>query len=333
MQYKKIIKKKLMSVKTASSPKKSEKMHFDKITISRDIERNLEYKEEDVIIKKWEGDEESSNMYCAKIENKFLGVLNELFEREGYCINNYSNGDSYFGYYSEDKRDKHGFYEFKPEIKNGIRNQEFYFGLWKNDNRNNRGVNLWISESSKKKPFSDFDNANFSAFIGLFENNIYNKGTYLYKEEDDYYVYHGYLNIKGEREGENCLFYSSTLEECFYGKYEENEFVDGFVCKYDDNGNVKDLCKYDNDKIIKEEDLNSKEVNDICKKLFIFRNVIMEKDYFGDVYKCFGNVYNFKNKQIKDIDILNTDKYLDIMTAAISYNKATIFNDIEKFVF
>ena len=140
-----------MSVKTASSPKKSEKMHFDKITITRDIERNLEYKEEDVIIKKWEGDEESSNMYCVKIENKFLGVLNELFEREGYCVNNYSNGDSYFGYYSEDKRDKHGFYEFKPEIKNGIRNQEFYFGLWKNDNRNNRGVNLWISESSKKK--------------------------------------------------------------------------------------------------------------------------------------------------------------------------------------
>jgi hypothetical protein len=36
---------------------------------------------------------------------------------------------------------------------------------------------------------------------------------------------------------------------------------------------------------------------------------------------------------MKNIDILNNDKYLDIMTAAICYNKVTIFNDIEKFVF
>ncbi len=326
-----------MSKKVISKPLKSNKLFFDKISIIRDIEKKNEYTDNDIIIKRWEGDEESSNMYCGKIENEksqFLGILNEMFEREGYCVNNYSNGDSYFGYYHQDLRDKHGFYEFKPEIKKKIRNQEFYFGLWKNDERNNRGINLWISEPEKNLPFSDFDSSNFEAYVGLFENNNYKKGTYLLKDENDYYIYHGTLDEDSNREGENCLFYSSTLEQCFFGKFEKNEFIAGYVCKYDDDGNVKDLCKYDSNKVIEEENLNKNEVNEICKKLFVFRNVIMEKDYFGDIYNCFGKAYNFKNKEMKNnIDILNNDKYLDIMTNAIIYNKITIFNDIEKYVF
>ena len=325
-----------MSVKIASGPIKTEKLHFDKLTLTRDLEGKEEYKEENVIIKKWDGDEENENMYCAKINNNniyFLGILNDIFERDGYCINHYSNDDSYFGYYSEDQRDKHGFYEFKPEIKNGKRYQEFYFGLWKNDERDNRGINLWINESNDIEPFSDFDSSNFDAYVGHFENDFYIKGTYLSKEENEYFVYHGFINQNGEREGENCLFYSASLEECLFGKFVRNEFVSGYSCKYDDDGNVKDLCKYEDNNIIQEEDLDNNNVDEICKKLFVFRNVIMEKDYFGDVYNCFGKAYNFKNNQMKNIDILNSDKYLDIITTAISYNKVTIFNDIEKYVF
>ena len=109
-----------MSAKVATKPIKSNKLFFDKLSIIREIEKKGEYKESENIIKKWEGDEEKSNMYYGKIKNEnsnFLGILNENFEREGYCINNYSNGDLYFGYYSQDLRDKHGFYEFKLEIK------------------------------------------------------------------------------------------------------------------------------------------------------------------------------------------------------------------------
>ena len=325
-----------MSSKVAGKPIKSNKLLFDKTSIIREIERKGEYKESENIIKKWEGDEEKSNMFYGKIKNEnstFLGILNDLFEREGYCINNYSNDDSYFGYYSEDQRDKHGFYEFKPEIKKKIRKQEFYFGLWKNDERHNRGINLWISEPEKNIPFSNFEDANFDSYIGLFENNNFKRGTFLSKNKNDYYVYHGNFDNEGNRNGDNCLFYSSTLEQCFYGTFKENTFDNGYVCKYDNDGNVKDLCKFKQKKIIDEEDLNKNEVNEICKLLYIFRNVIMGKDYFGDIYNTFGKVYNFKNKEMKNIDILNNDKYLDIMTAAISYNKITIFNDIEKYVF
>ena len=325
-----------MSIKQASKPIKSNKILFDKMSIIHDIGKKKEYKEGDTIIKRWEGNEENTTMYCAKIKNEdtnFLGILNDLFQRNGYCVNNYSNGDSYFGYYSDDLRDKHGFYEFKPEIKKKIRNQEFYFGLWNNDERNNRGINLWISEPEKNIPFSNFDSSNFEAYIGLFENDNYKKGTFLSKDEDDYYVYHGNFDDDGNRDGNNCVFYSATKEQCLYGTFENNEFIDGYVCKYDDDGNVNDLCKFDNGKIISEDNLDKKLVHDICLKLFVFRNVIMEKDYFGELYNIFGNAYNFKKNEMNNIDILNNDKYLDIMTAAISYNKVTIFNDIEKFVF
>ena len=325
-----------MSSHKKSKPIKSNSLYFDKLLVNREIEKKNEYKEDNIIIKKWDCDDIYSNMYCAKIltENtNFLGILNELFEREGYCLNIYTNGDSYFGYYSNNLRDKHGFYEFKPEIKKKIRNQEFYFGLWKDDLRNNRGINLWISEPEKNIPFSNFDDSDFECYVGLFENDNFIKGTYLIKNEDDYYVYHGNFDEEGNKYGNNCLLYSSTLEQCFYGKFQNNEFIKGYVCKYDNEGNVNDLCKYENEIIIKEEELNKNNINDISKLLFIFRNVIMGKDYFGDIYNCFGKAYNFKINEMKNIDILNNDKYLDIMTAAICYNKVTIFNDIEKFVF
>ena len=134
-------------------------------------------------------------------------------------------------------------------------------------------------------------------------------------------VHHDADDLVAERQGVGLADDALNCGKC------GNVCKSGEICR--DSSCVKD----DNNTIIKEEDLDQKDVNDICKKLFVFRNVIMGKDYFGDVYNCFGNAYNFKNKELKDIDVLNSDKYLDIMTIAISYNKATIFNDIEKFVF
>ena len=66
--------------------------------------------------------------------------------------------------------------------------------------------------------------------------------------------------------------------------------------------------------------------------MFNFRNVIMSKDYFGDLYKEFGKVVDFRDNNMNNLEILNSEKYIDIMKAAIGYNKITIFNDIERFV-
>jgi len=58
----------------------------------------------------------------------------------------------------------------------------------------------------------------------------------------------------------------------------------------------------------------------------------MSKDYFGDLYIIFKNVIDFKNKNMNDINFFNSDKYLDLMEIAASYNQMSIFKDIEKYL-
>jgi hypothetical protein len=52
-----------MSKKVISKPIKSNKLYFDKISIIREIQKKNEYKDNDIIIKRWEGDEKNANMY------------------------------------------------------------------------------------------------------------------------------------------------------------------------------------------------------------------------------------------------------------------------------
>ena len=66
--------------------------------------------------------------------------------------------------------------------------------------------------------------------------------------------------------------------------------------------------------------------------MFNFRNIIMSKDYFGDIYKEFGEVIKFRDNDMNNLEILNSDRYIDIMKAVVGYNKISIFRDIEKYV-
>ena len=58
----------------------------------------------------------------------------------------------------------------------------------------------------------------------------------------------------------------------------------------------------------------------------------MSKDYFGDLYNIFQDIINFKNENMNDINIFNSDKYLDLMEIGTSYNQVSIFKDVEKYI-
>ena len=58
----------------------------------------------------------------------------------------------------------------------------------------------------------------------------------------------------------------------------------------------------------------------------------MSKDYFGILYNVFKDAIDFKNKNMNDIDIFNSDKYIDLMEIAASYNQVSIFKEIEKYL-
>ena len=114
-----------------------------------------------------------------------------------------------------------------------------------------------------------------------------------------------------------------------FGKYSEDQFVSGYVAHFDEDGNVKDFLKYEDGQITPKEKLGE-EFNKNSKIMFDFRNVIMGKDYFGDVYNEFKKVKEFEKTKMTSLDIFNSDQYLSLMSVATGYNKVTIFNDIEK---
>ena len=324
------------------------KIHYNKNDIIKKLNQNKKYISGNTTIIRWEDDmNTNTEMYILK--NKFnnlpfIGVVNYEFKREGYCINSYLNGDEYFGYYINDLRNKQGLYIYKPkfEIGNKILRQ-YYFGLWENDYKEGRGIYLWLNEIRDNKnrniinnksynPFNNFEKANFYAYIGLLKKNKFTKGTLLKKENDNYFVFHGSLqNLK--KNGKNCFYYSAKLEHILYGTFKDDKFIDGFVGKYDDNGQIKEIIKYKNKTIInKDKFLPNDNIEELSQKLITFRNIIMSKDYFGILYKVFKDAIDFKNKNMNNIDIFNSDLYIDLMDVEASYNQVSIFKDIEKHI-
>ena len=313
------------------------RIHFDKKEILEKLSLNQKYQNDNTTIIKWEDDFNfDTEMYIIKNkfnELPFIGVVNYEFKREGYCVNNYINGDEYFGYYSNDVRNKQGLYIYKPKIdkKNELILRQYYFGLWENDIKQGRGIYLWLKDTNKEKnklynPFLNFEKANFEAYIGLYEQNKFSKGTLIKKEQNNYFVFHGFFNNL-KKNGKNCYYYSAKLEEILYGTFKDDVFIEGYVGKFNNNGELENMIKYNNKEIIEKRDDNFKE---IAKKLLTFRNIIMSKDYFGILYNIFKEVINFKNNNMNDVEIFNSDIYIDLLDIATSYNQVSIFKDIER---
>lgn len=72
--------------------------------------------------------------------------------------------------------------------KNGLIYSEMYYGGWKENKRDKNGIYIWIDEPLGNE---QFDSANFDAYVGLIENDTFKRGTYLSKNGDDYFLYHG----------------------------------------------------------------------------------------------------------------------------------------------
>ena len=317
-------------------PQKNSKITLDKAAIFKTLDKTGEYKNESlkITIKKWEDDDVVGNMFIIKIEGEtpFLGVVNGMFEREGFGVNTYSNGDIYFGYFSENQRNKHGIYSYKPKLEDNFILSEYYYGMWRDDYRDGYGIYLWLRENKSNEPFNNFETSSFNAYIGNISKDIFTKGTLLIKSENNYYIYHGQFNSEGKKHGDLSFFYSAQKELLLYGTFDNDIFISGYIAKFTDEGNIIKINKYFNGKIEEKNESNSKEIEIVEKIMFNFRNIIMSKDYFGDIYKEFKEVNKFREKNMNNLEILNSDRYIDIMKAAVGYNKISIFRDIEKYV-
>lgn len=314
--------------------------------ISSSLKKSGKYKKDEIEIKPWSSIVDKEDDLMLAIESKghsqqFLGIVNFLFQREGYCLNIYTNLDKYYGFYLNDKRNKQGLYEFHPKIKNNFIIKEYYYGLWKDDLIHGRGINLWLKLKENEKEFSSFDLSSFQAFIGNSEEGKFVKGVILNKENDNYFLYYGnviYDNNTIKRNGDKCFYYSSKLEILYFGNFNKGEFISGYVCKFNDDGNIKSLTKFnknetnENKKFIDEENLEINEVSSIKKTLIDFRNVIMSQDYFGILYEEFEKIIKFRDENMKGMDDLISEKYVEIMKSFSGFNKITVYKDIETYI-
>ena len=189
--YKIFVLKKTNLMKEESS--KKNEIKYDKKEITEKIKSSGKYESAGTTIIKWEDEmNPDTEMYIVKNTfNKmpFIGVVNYGIKREGYCVNNYQNNDEYFGYYSDDLRNKQGLYIYNPKlIANKFITRQYYFGLWENDKKHGRGIYLWLKENNTNiiynklyNPFNNFETSNFNAYIGELDNDNFTKGTLLKK--------------------------------------------------------------------------------------------------------------------------------------------------------
>ena len=321
-------------------PTQSNTLELDLQKINESIKSEGKYEVEGALIRKWEGEDESDN-FIAQIKNQttsFIGILNGRFERDGYGLNNFENGDQYFGYFEHDLRSKHGIYFWADEKKGNYIHNEVYYGFWKDNKKDNHGLYLWMDEPENNK---EFDNANFDAFVGEIEEDKYKKGTYLSKKIDDYYLYHGNFDENGRKTDNNAFFYSSKFDRLLKGKIVNDNFENGYVAFFDsETGLINDLvyCTFGGDgdvtSIKRKDEIDEKEKETVEKEINDFRNVILEVDYFGNIYEKYKEIKEFIKEHMISLDVLDDkEKFPEIIKLCISYNYNNIYNDIEKKVF
>ena len=314
-------------------------IELDKKKILEEINSKGVYQDNGVIIKKWD-EEEGDNFIIETNKNasRFIGVLNGCLERHGYGINFYKTGEKYLGYFEQDLPNKSGIYLWAPVIKGRNIQIESYHGIWNNNKKDKNGTYIWMNEPLNNK---EFDNANFDAYVGIFDNDKFARGTYLSKISDDYYLYHGNFDSEGKKTDDNAFFYSSKYDRILHGKIEKDIFVNAYASFFEsDSGEIKNFvyCTFDKmgsvDNIIMTNNLKEDEKKKEEDIITLFRNVILEIDYFGIIYNRFHEIKDFIRDNVNSIEVLEDKKKFPLfMSLCAKHNEDNIFKSIEKTVF
>ena len=293
------------------------------------------FKEEGVIIRKWEGETNTKDFISEIKEDNihFIGVLDSNLVKQGYGYICLPNNEKYFGIYTDDLRSKHGLYQYPDKIIGDKIEREFYFGVFNRGEMSNRGVYLWIKEDKNVPMFNNFEDADFSCFVGDLDKQHFIEGTYLTKKGEEYYVYHGKFNEKNEKDGEGAFYYNSDKDELLYGKVQKNKFVNSYLSVFDEDGNIKNGIYVNFDKNGKILDYKQKEEmtdkSQIYDEMFDFRNKILDKDYFGEIFDTFKSTLEFVENEVTLDSFDSKDKFPKLINISFNFNKISIKEDIE----
>ena len=297
-------------------------------------------------------------------KTKFLGIIDKLeYERNGLGFQLYENNDIYFGNFKNNSKNNFGCYLFSPENDNNSLLTEFYLGNFEEDQMQTNGMYLWMEELNQnvdnlngkeylnniidvkknylnylnniidvKKDYENdenFDNCNFSGFIGDIKENLFGNGIYFQKEQNDYKLFYGNLNVNENKNENNSNLLiivgrDEKYENVVYGKVENGKFTEGklFIIEYDEkvqNASIKKIITFKDDVQI-EEKSNDINQNDY-KNILTFRDLCMEKDWFGIILKIYTNFFKFLNNIIKnDVNFFTEENLIEFQDYLKSFN-------------
>lgn len=329
-------------------------IELNKGKIDEIISSSEEYSSQDgnIFIKKWEANNEENNEFADKIdETKFIssikkdgfqysGSLNSKFQREGYGLEIFNNGDKYFGQFESNNRSEKGIYYFAPikNVQNGkseIIQTECYIGQWNNNLKNRNGIYIWMEQPENN---FEYENANFDAYIGEFFEDKYVRGTYISKFNNDLYIYHGNFSKDGKKNDNNAYFFSSKWNKIFHGKIINDCLVNGFLGGFDEEGEIVTeiiYCKFNEDgsinDVIEQKQLEREDIEEEKKNITNFRNVAFDGDYFGKIYNRFTKI-KIKIDKLEDMTVVlqNEENISEINKILNKYTKKNIYFDIEE---
>ena len=293
------------------------------------------FQEEGVIIRKWEG-EANTKDFISEIKKDnihYIGILDSNLVKQGYGYMCLPNNEKYFGVYTDDLRSKHGLYQYPDKIVGDKIEREFFFGIFNKGKISERGVYLWIKENKDVPMFNNFEEADFSCFVGDLEETHFIEGTYLTKKGEEYYVYHGKFNNNNEKDGDNAFYYNSDKDELLFGKIEKNKFVNSFLSVFDEDGNIKNGIYANFNKNGKILDYKQREEmpdkSEVFDEMFDFRNKILDKDYFGEIFETFKSTLEFVEKELNIDSFDSKEKFPKLINISFNFNKISIKEDIE----
>ena len=286
-------------------------------------------------------------------KTKFLGIIDKLeYERKDLGFQLYENNDIYFGNFKNNSKNNFGCYLFSPENENNSLLTEFYLGNFEEDQMQTNGMYLWMEELNQnfddnlngkeylnniidvKKDYlnendENFDNCNFSGFVGEIKENLFGNGIYFQKEQNDYKLFYGNLNVNENKNENNSnlliiINHDEKYENVVYGKVENGKFTEGklFIIEYDEkvqNASIKKIISFkDNIQIDeKSNDINQNEYENILT----FRNLCMEDDWFGIILKIYTNFFKFLNNIIKnDVNFFTEENLTEFQDYLKSFN-------------
>ena len=186
----------------------------------------------------------------------------------------------------------------------------------------------------------DYDEANFDAYIGEFEEEKYLRGTYISKLYKEFYIYHG--NFKdGKKNDNNAYCFSSKWNKMFHGKIINDTLESGYLGTFDEEGEqVIEIvyCKFNEDGsvigVIEEKKLNEEDIEEEKKNLLNFRSIIFDGDYFGKVYNKFTKIKNKLDNLDDMVGILEREENISVVEKILNkYKKKNIYYDIEENIF